>query len=160
MEKTFFSDQDFNMWWLIMYAWRAMDKARSRELSKYGLTPEQAGTLFMIQAIGSDATSIQIAKWILNEPHSVSYLLGRMEKAGLVKRTKDIKRKNSIKVNLTQKGHEAYEQASNRNSIHEIMSCLSKEEQEQLRVSLQKLLDKAKQVGNHSEILFPFAPSP
>ena len=47
---------------------------------------------------------------------------------------------------MTEQGREAYRtERVNRESIHEIMSCLSEEECRQLRSSLQKLIAKARE---------------
>lgn len=68
-----------------------------------------------------------------------------MEKAGLVKRVKDLDRKNQIRVAVTEKGRRAYNQAG-RQTIHQTFSCLSEEERKQLRSYLDRLLDKAIEV--------------
>ncbi|MFC2067115.1 MarR family winged helix-turn-helix transcriptional regulator [Chloroflexota bacterium] len=135
-------DQDYNLWALLAQTRHAAFKARQKELDRYNIRPRRAAILYIIQAIGDEATPAEISRWSFREPHSTSVLLGAMEKEGLIKKSKNLHRKNQIRVELTEKGREAYNQTLNRESIHEIMSCLSEEEHQQLRVYLEKLLDK------------------
>ena len=151
------TDQDYRLWWLILLVRRAMYKAESKELFQYGLTHVEASVLFIIQAIGYKATPAEISRWILRESHSVSGLLDRMEKEGLVRKVKDLDRKNLIRVELTEKGCEAYNLTVGRSTIHQIMSALSQKERQQLEKCLQKLFDEAlKELGWNHEHPFSF----
>ncbi len=151
-------DEDFELWWLILGARRAMHKARARELSQYDITPEEAAVLFVVQTVGRRATPAEISRWLLRESHSISGLIQRMEKEGLVKKVKDLDRKNLVRVAMTEKGQQAYYQSTKRDSVHRIISSISKEERQHLRATLERLRDKAlKEIG----IAFkpPFPPS-
>ena len=66
-----------------------------------------------------------------------------MERKGLVRKVKDLRRKNLVRVVLTEKGHKAYKRAIKRELVHRVLSVLSEEEHQQLRACLQKLRDKA-----------------
>ncbi len=140
-----FADQDFDLLVALSHTTNAIVRARERELHRYSITYMQAAVLFTIKAIGDQATPAEIARWLFREPHSVSGLLARMEKAGLIVKTKDLKRKNMVRVSLTKSGEQAYEQSIKRESIHQIMASLSKEERELLRSGLRVLRKKALQ---------------
>jgi DNA-binding MarR family transcriptional regulator len=137
------TDQDYNLWILLAQTRDAILKARQKELDQYGISTSQAAVLFVIQAIGDRATPAEISRWLFREPHSVSTLLSRMEKQGLVRKVKDLDRKNLVRVVITEKGREAYYQSTKRESIRGIMSSLSEEERQQLTSSLRKLRDEA-----------------
>jgi len=80
----------------------------------------------------------------------------KMEQEGLVTKSNDLPRKNQVRLELTDKGHEAYSQAAKRESVHKIMSSLSKEQYKQLKSILKILRDAAlKEVGEKRELLFP-----
>jgi len=143
MDKFMFTDQDYNLWWSMLQTRRAMHKARRRELAQYGITPTESAVLLVVKTIGYRATPAKISRWLLREPNTTSSLLGRMEKDGLIKNNKDLERKNLIRVELTEKGHEAYDRAIKVGSIHRIMSCLSQEERQQLNSCLLKLWKKS-----------------
>jgi DNA-binding MarR family transcriptional regulator len=89
------------------------------------------------------ATPADLSRWLFREPHTVSQLLIRMEKQGLLKRTKDLKYKNRLRLTLTEKGEEAYQQQTQMRAIGNILSSLSQEECDKLGVNLKKLRDEA-----------------
>ena len=156
MKNSLFDDQDYNLWRLLGQTRQACFKARQKELAQYGISTRQAAVLFSIRAIGDKATPAEISRWLIREPHSVSELLTKMEKRGLVTKVKDLDRKNLVRVMLTDKGREAYHQSTKRESVHEILSCLSKEERQQLWSGLKALRDKAmKEIGIEYEMPFP-----
>ncbi len=160
METLSIADQDYNLWVLLARTREAMFKARRKELDRYNIPPRQAAVLFVIEAIGDKAIPAEISRWLARESHSVSELLGRMEKQGLVQRIKDLDRKNLVRVVLTEKGRKAYYQVMKRESIHKIMSVLSEEQRQQLRSCLQTLGNAAlKELEIAREMPFPPFPT-
>jgi len=156
MEEFQHTDEDYNLWWLMLLMRRIMYKARARELFQYRITPEQAAILFIVQAIGEKATPAEISRWLFREPHSVSGLLARMEKQGLVRKVKDLERKNLVRVVITEEGQQAYQQSTKRESIHRIMSSLSEEDRQQLRSYLEVLQNKAlEELGVNRKLPLP-----
>ncbi len=150
METLVSNDQDYALWLLLLKVRRCISKIREKELSPYDITPEQAGVLFIVQALNSRTTPAEISRLTFREPHTVSTLIGRMEKKGLVKKVKDMDKKNMIRIVITEKGQEAYNQSSQRTTIHNIMSALSEAERQQLTSLLQKLSDQAlKELGEY-----------
>jgi len=144
--KNFLStDQDYGLCVLLQQTCKAISEACQQELKQYGISPSQAMALFVIKAIGDKATPAEVARWISQKPHSVSELISRMEKQGLVRKVKDLDRKNLVRVVLTEEGREAYYHSTRRESIHQIMSFLSEGERQQLRHCLQTLRDKARE---------------
>jgi DNA-binding MarR family transcriptional regulator len=136
-------DEDFKLWGLLGQTADVALRARWKELNRYGISPIEAGVLWVIQAIGEKATPAEITRWLLREPHTVSELLSRMEKEGLVTKTKDLERKNLVRVSITEKGRQAYKQSTKRKSIHKLLSVLSEEERQQMMASLEKLRKRA-----------------
>lgn len=155
--KNFSTDQDYNLWILLSQTRHVIARARKKELRKYNISAIQAGALFVIHALGDKAIPAEISRWLFREPHSVSELLNRMEKQGLVKKVRDLERKNQVRVVLTEKGRETYShQSTNPEPIGRIMSSLSDEERRQLRSYLLKLRDSTmKELGMEQEIPFP-----
>ncbi len=154
--KDFTEDKDYELWVLLAQAREAMYKARQRELRRFNLSPRQSAVLFIIRAIGDKVTPAEISRWLLRESHSVSEIIGRMEKQGLLKKVRDLDRKNLVRIELTEKGSEAYNQAIKRDSIHTIMSVLSDEERRQFSTMLKTIRDGAlKESGKEIEVPFP-----
>jgi DNA-binding MarR family transcriptional regulator len=150
------TDLDYNLWALFRQTRDAMVKARDRELEKHGTSSIQAAVLFTVQDIGPEATPAEISRRLVREPHSISGLLSRMEKQGLIKRVKDLPKRNMVRITLTTKGKELYEYSKQRATMHEIMSEISGEEKKVLQDYLQRLRDKAlKLAGIGYEMPFP-----
>jgi DNA-binding MarR family transcriptional regulator len=118
----------------------------------------QAAVLFQVDFIGDEATPAKISRAILRRAHSVSGLLDRMEKDGLIKRAKDMERKNLVRVRLTEKGKKALKNAAKRESIRNIPTVLSSEEHQQLYSLLLKLREKALRETGSSTPPFPVVP--
>jgi len=99
--------------------------------------------VWIVKAIGEEATPAEISRWLIREPHALSLLLNQMEKKGLVIKTKDLERKNMVRISLTDKGEEALRQAQKSETISRMMSFFSYEEQDCLREHLLTLRNKA-----------------
>jgi DNA-binding MarR family transcriptional regulator len=151
-----YSDPDHDMWLFLTHTRYAIYRARERELQRYGISPEQVGVLFIIQALKNKATPSEIARFIMRQPHTVSALIDRMEEKGYVKKYHDLDKKNLVRVSITDKGLQAYELSRKRGPIHRIMAVLSEEERTQLRELLRKLQAEArKELGMDADKLPP-----
>ena len=116
MEIHTATNQVYEIWGLLDQACDAIGRARDNELRQIGISRMQAWVLFIVKAINGKAingpaTPAQISRWLFREPNTVSALLDRMEKQGLVKKIKDLEKKNLIRVVITEKGEEAYQQS-------------------------------------------------
>jgi DNA-binding MarR family transcriptional regulator len=149
-------DNDQDLWLLLTHTRYAVFRAREKELQRYGVSPEQVGLLFVVQALGPKATPAAISRQIIRQPHTVSALVDRMAKRGLVKKVKDLDRKNLVRVVMTEKGKKTYELSTKRGPIHRIMSSMAPEEKKNFRATLEKLLATArKEIGLDRDELPP-----
>jgi len=148
VENFLSTDQNHDLWTLLAQTRDAILKVRQKELHRVSISATQTTALSAIQAIGDKATPAQISRWLFREPHSVSGLLSRMEKEGLVRKVKDLDRKNLVRVELTEIGYQAYHRSMRQESIHKIVSSLSAEQCQQLTSCLQTLRNEAlKELG-------------
>lgn len=143
METNPITDRDYELWVLLHQACDAMARARENELRPVGISRMQAAVLFIVKAVRGPATPAEISRWLFREPHTVSGLLDRMEKQGLIRKVKNLERKNLIRVVITEKGEEAYHHSRELKVIHKILSSLSQREQDSLRKYVEKLRSKA-----------------
>ncbi|MCH8865013.1 MAG: winged helix DNA-binding protein [Chloroflexi bacterium] len=143
MKKHALEDRDFASWVFIARTRDAIFRNRVKELQKHNLSVRQASVLIVLEELDTKATPAEVSKWVFREPHSVSDFLKRMERDGLIKRIKDLKRKNMIRIEVTDKGREAVHNAKKIEPVHKIMAVLSNEEHRQLMAIMQKLWDKA-----------------
>lgn len=146
MEYYSSSDPDYSIWLSFRRAHEAIHKVRKIELRPYKLSTVETAVLVTVYRANNKTTPAEISRQLLKDAHSISQLLVRMEKRGLLKRVKGIPRKNMIKVVLTRKGQEAYYHGEKGKSINKIMSALSEDEKKQMVVCLDKLREKAMEV--------------
>ena len=143
MQNSSEINKDHRLWLLLYQVRDIMLSAREKELRKQvGITPEQSQILTVVNAIGNEATPAEISRWTFHRPHTISGILNRMEKAGLVKKSKDLPKKNMVRITITERGQQAYKKSLEAGSISRIMSALSEEKHQQLRSCLEALREK------------------
>jgi len=139
-------DEDYNLWVLLHQTTDATLRARQKELDQLDISVIEVEVLAVIQAVAwriEKATPAEISRRIFREPHTVSALLNRMEKKGLLTKTQDLDRKNMVRVSITEVGRLAYDRSTGRESIHRMISSLSGAERQELWLCLEKLRNKA-----------------
>jgi DNA-binding MarR family transcriptional regulator len=145
-------DEYYRLWLLLSQTRSAIFKVRHKKVGQY-LHPNQAAALVSIWALEGQVTPAALSRRLFLEPHSVSELIIRMQKKGLVTKKKDKKRGNVVRISITKKGREVCEQVMGQSLIHQIMSSLSDEQLERLRASLLILYAKAlEELGIEGEL--------
>jgi DNA-binding MarR family transcriptional regulator len=139
MAQQIKADREYTLVAQIMQVADILVKVRERELLPQNLSATAAEVLFLVDAMGEGVTPARITRMLLREPHSISGILMRMEKQGLVKRTKDMDRKNYIRITLTAKGEKALRQAMKLEGTTHVLSKLSATQQKDLRATLTAL---------------------
>jgi MarR family transcriptional regulator, organic hydroperoxide resistance regulator len=120
-------------------------KLRQRELRKYDLTPEQAAALMVVHALGNKATTAEISRRLFRESNSMTVLLRRMETRGLISKRPDAHRKNVIRISLTKKGAEAYQNSLKIDNFNHVISKMKIEDRKNLWSLLETLRNNALQ---------------
>ena len=145
------ADKDYELFILLCEAREVITSARAKELRKYNANPAQASILHVLHVFGNGFMPADIARKLIRKPHSISEMLQKMKKNGLVKIIRNNEIRNRRLVILTEKGCELYAKTTLRKSIHKVLSVLSEEEKQQLHLYLQKLKDSAlKELGSES----------
>ena len=144
-------------WMLFYQAWSVAYKVGERKLRKFGLTPEQIDILWACRSHPGPLTPTELSRILFRESQTVTGLLARMERQGLVTRVPKRNRRLFVEVQITAKGQELMQPGLEvaRAIIERLMSCLSADELEQL----QKLLRKLRQKGLE-ELEIELAPAP
>jgi DNA-binding MarR family transcriptional regulator len=137
------AEQERQVWALLNQTHHAIWRARERELDDIDLSAIQAGVLHLVSTLEGPVTPAVLSRLLHREPHTVSGLLTRMENGGYVKRVKDLKRKNQVRIVLTPKGKKAYDLQNKTGVINKIVSCLSPSERASLGGLLEKLRSSA-----------------
>jgi len=136
-------DENEKAWVLLFRAFRALDRAREVELERFGLSAIEAAVLHALKTADEPVTPAKLSRWLYREAHTMSGLLNRMENKGLVKKSKDLEKKNLVRVTLTEKGEQAFQQQWDARIVPRITSSLSKKELDNLKECLNKLEGKA-----------------
>jgi DNA-binding MarR family transcriptional regulator len=108
---------------------------------KYGLTTEQFSVLAAVKSRGGSLKPSELAQILARSPNSVSMLVDRMVKAGLVRRTRDRSDRRVVNVSLTDKGGKALEPATPEGweFIQKILLPLSDKDKQALVGLLEKI---------------------
>ena len=128
------------LWILLPRVGDAFNRSHDVLFSKYGITTEQWRVLSIVKSRGP-LRPVDIASLLERAPNSMSMLVDRMVKAGLVRRTRDRKDRRTVFVSLTNKGKEAIEPAvpAGWEFIHKVVSSLSDNDQRALTDMLETL---------------------
>jgi DNA-binding MarR family transcriptional regulator len=97
---------------------------------KYNITTEQYEVLVSTKYLGDRVNISDIARWLRRSTNSVSMIVDRMVKAGLVRRVRDKSDRRVVWLLLTSKGENILELASPAcwETINELLSPLSYED--------------------------------
>lgn len=131
-------DHLYDLWLLLERTRYKIYRAREKELQKLGLEPQQAGILFLIHNV-KDVTPAEVSRRMHREPQTITSVLNTMLRKGLIKKRKDTRRRNVVRLSLTDRGREALAQSIKRESIHWILTALPEEKRRQLQTLLEEL---------------------
>ncbi len=137
------NDPDINLYILLDQADSIITNTVELELKHLHMTQPQARILAMLSRENRPVTIEELANWTLKVFNSVSTLVNRMEKKGLIKKTKNLGDLKTY-ITLTEKGIELYHKKVTERSIHLIFEKLSFEEKKRLESTLMKLRDTAR----------------
>ncbi len=132
------NDHEANLYILLDQTDGIVTSAVELELKHLRITQPQVRILTMLSRQNEPVTLDKLASWTLKEFNSVSTLINRMEKKGLIKK---IKKDEDLRtyVTLTEKGSKLFHLGVTERSIHLIFEKLSENERKQLRTVLMKV---------------------
>lgn len=120
------------LWAMLDSTYYAVLRARDQECRDEGILFTQCAVLARVKLAGEDASPAEIARRMSRERHSISQILHRMEKAGLVRKLPHPRRRNGILVEITDTGEQVYQVARQRKIFNRIMSRLSASKRKRL----------------------------
>jgi DNA-binding MarR family transcriptional regulator len=132
--KFEFNNLDKGAWVLLRQVYALLLKCQDQVYGEYGLTTEQHTLLMAVRNLKGPVRITDIARWLDRTSNSVSMLVDRMVKAGLVKRVRDRKDRRTVFVSMTPKAEEAYTPATAAgwSLVQELLSPLSNEDKRTL----------------------------
>lgn len=142
------------LWGRLFLAAKVIERAREIELSHVNISLIQAMVLYALKLSREPLTPSRLARMLCREPHSMSALVDRMEKQGLVEKKHDLSRRNLVRVVVTAKGEEAFQRQRSVSAVINLTSTLTKEERQVLGTSVDKLRLRA------TEMIRKMTPTP
>jgi DNA-binding MarR family transcriptional regulator len=142
--KFKFENLNKGAWVLLRQVPNLVSRCEDQVFGKHGLTTERHAVLMAIRQIDSPVRPTDVARWLDLSVNSVSMIIDRMVKAGLVKRTRDRKDRRTVFLTATEKAEKAYVKASAAGweLIQEILKPLSDKDKRTLIELLETLRDK------------------
>lgn len=142
------------LWARLFMSAKVVERAREIELSRVHISLIQAMVLYALKLSPEPLTPSRLARMLCREAHTMSALIDRMEKQGLVKKKHDLARKNLVRVVVTAKGDEAFQRQRSVNTVTNITNSLTKKEREALGTCVDKLRLRA------TELIREMTPTP
>ncbi len=136
-------DKEYDIWILLSRVYHLIAMLRKLELSKYNILPVQSYILFIIKALGNETTPSKISEYVYQQRSSISDILNRMVKQGLIRKTNKSGGNKRVIVTLTAKGEKALALSKKREYLRKVMTSLTDEKKRQLESAMEILRDNA-----------------
>ena len=138
-----FLGSNYNLYLLLYLTHAALFNARYREIRGFGLTSMELALLTVVDGLGDAATPSEISRWMMRKRPTVSGLLDRMERNGLVKRSPYRGSRKLKQVTMTDKGRRALDKANQKDVWKTIIGAMPDDDFKQLWSLLERLKDAA-----------------
>lgn len=142
--KFEFENPYMGAWMLLRQTRNLISKCEDVVFSKYVLTTEQYLVIMAIKHIEEPVKVTDVARWLDRSVNSVSMIIDRMVKVGLVRRRRDLPDRRAVRLTITSKAEEAYVPAtiSGWELIQEILAPLPDKDILTLNRLLEVIRDK------------------
>ena len=143
--KFAFSEQRLMVWLLCHQCHNLVSRCEYVLLSKDMITPEQYAVLMAVKFISEPVRVTDVARWVDRRPNDISLLTERMERNGLVERTRSLPDRRSVRLVMTKKAEKISDKANARSwkLICDILSDFSEGELQTLSRLMEKVREKA-----------------
>ena len=105
-------DLNVTLWRMVYQTYTRFKNGMDRTLNEYGITMEQYLVLVTVKFHDPPIRITDIAWWLERSTNSISMLVDRMVKAGLLRRVRDRSDRRAVNVFLTSKAENALEPAN------------------------------------------------
>ena len=123
-------ESDVRLWLLLGNTWIIISRLHELELAQMGLTPEQATILRIVEDNGNTVTARELENVTMRQQNTISILVNRMIKMGLLARKKRPGRRG-FEIIVTKNGKSQLKKVKTK-AIDMIFSSLTEEEKLQL----------------------------
>jgi len=136
---------DLDAWLLLQQTRSQISRSEDRVVGKSGITTEQYTVLLAMECLHEPVRISDIAQRLIRSTNSISMIVDRMVKAGLVDRVRDSRDRREVRVVMTTEGEQAFKRANPAVTqlITDIWSSLPRDDRRTLVRLLETLRDKA-----------------
>ena len=145
MKQEKITPNEHRLWVIVHQNYDLMTRGEEEILGRQGVTSQQFLVLWIIKFLTeikeSPVIIADLAPILYRRLNSISLIIDRMEKNGLVKKVRDLPDRRAIRLQLTRKAEKLFATASkpNREYIKKIFSAFSENEQEAFLALMKKL---------------------
>jgi DNA-binding MarR family transcriptional regulator len=118
------------LWRRLYETYTVLKRCEDRTFEEHGLTTEQYAVLVSLSYLGQPARVTDIAQWLERSTNSISMIVDRMVKAGLVRRVRDKVDRRVVYVSRTSKAESMFRPATVESfaSVRRILSPMRDED--------------------------------
>jgi DNA-binding MarR family transcriptional regulator len=122
------------LWFIIHRTHNMLKACEDQVFSKHKITTEQYVVLVTIRYLGSHVRPTDVARLLAHSPNSVSMIVDRMVKAGLLRRVRDRRDRRVVFLIITNKGEKVLKPAivAGWEFVQKVLSPLSSGDRETL----------------------------
>ena len=140
-----FKEPKLMTWLLCHQCHNLISRCEEVQFSSNNITPEQHRVLMVIRYAKDPVKPTDIARWLDRRSHSISLIIERMLRRGIVDRIRDMPDRRSVRLVITKKGDEILNQANAAGwkLISELLSDFSGDDLQTLIRLMSKVREKA-----------------
>jgi len=139
-------DLAFTLWTTLDTTRDMLYRLREKELLNYNVSVRQSMVLLSIDTLPGEVTPGRIAEWLNRDRSTITGIINRMEKDGLITKSPDRKIKTRVIISMTDNGRNVYRRALHRELIHRAVADFSTEELAHFKFYLQRLRSSAARI--------------
>ncbi|MBE9515001.1 MAG: MarR family transcriptional regulator, partial [Chloroflexi bacterium] len=87
-------------------------RCEDRVVGEFGLTAEQYTVLTAMKCLDAPIRPTDVSRWVDHKVHTVSMIVDRMVRAGLLERVRDLPDRREVRLTITGKGEKALQPAT------------------------------------------------
>jgi DNA-binding MarR family transcriptional regulator len=142
-------------WLLLHQTHNLVVKVEDAVFAKMGISNQKHAVLMAMKYIEGPVTPSDIAHWLDRNTNTITTLVDRMEKSGLVRRQRDLRDRRSVRLVMTRKGKETLKAATRIGweVVQEVLEELSEDELRALSTLLETVRSKAFDYLNPGKVM-------
>ena len=134
----------YNDFWFLLNRGRDLSNlVTDKYLYEHGVSQVEFATLYSISFLGDNVSPADLARQLFRNRNTISYILKRLEKKGLITVSNNRGKRNLIKVANTEKAEEILCFMEKNELIKRMAESFSEEERQSFKKFMQKTYDMA-----------------